>query len=158
MHVYLEPVVLNYTNPYEYYLGFWGEVQNDHLIEKELGIKETHFWFKSRVDRGELKGKLAAVANRHGVIIAFKEEEGYKVRLRTIARMSLVMPNGKAYLCERDLGYSYDFESARFYFMEGNFSCDCNRSLLIAEKYPEVKPMDCGDEIQIKEFSLNLEA
>jgi len=51
--------------------------------------------------------------------------------------------------------YEYDFngfyppESAYFMWEEGNFSCDCNRSIFFG--LPE---MDCGEKIEIKRFWL----
>ncbi len=119
---------------FEYYLGFWGEIENDNLIERELGINEKDFWFSSFKERAEFKEKLKSVADKHGVVIAFKQEQGEQVRLRTLARMTMVMPDGKEYQYTEDFGYAYEPDSARYLFEEGNYSCDCNRIELISIK------------------------
>ena len=47
-------------------------------------------------------------------------------------------------------------ESVTFAFDEGNYSCDCNRSLFIQQQCdPDFEEMDCGGEIEL--VSLNLE-
>ena len=98
---------------FEYYLGFWGEIENDKLVERDLGILEKDFWFSSSKERAEFKAKLNAVADKYSVIIAFKEEEGTDVRLRTVARMVMQLPNGKEYPYECDFGYAYEPDAAR---------------------------------------------
>jgi hypothetical protein len=44
----------------------------------------------------------------------------------------------------------YPWESVVFMYTEGNYRCDCNRSLFIATKGNEdFEEMDCGDEIEL---------
>lgn len=143
---------------YEYYLGFWGQINNDKLVERELGIEEKDFWFSTKEERAKFKTKLNSVADKYKVIIAFKEEEGEHVRFRTVARMIMVMPNGKEYPYEEDFGYAYEPDAARYMFEDGNYSCDCNKSLFLSREHPEIEEMDCGDEIQIKNFTVVHEA
>lgn len=43
-----------------------------------------------------------------------------------------------------------DFSSAEFMFTDGNFGCDCNRSIFIGEHCDEnFEPMECGDKIKL---------
>lgn len=140
------------NNLCEFYLGFWGEVRNDSLIERDLGLKETDFWFKTEEARAKFKAKLTAVADKYGACIAFKEAHGTDVRLRTVAEMVMALPNGKEYEHEEDFGYAYAPDSARYMFEEGNYACDCSRTLLLSRKYPEVGGVACGDEIRLKNF------
>lgn len=151
----VEPVVMP---RFEYYLGFWGEIGNDSWVEKDLGIKEKDFWFNTKGERATFKAKLNAVADKYRVIIAFKEEEGEHVRFKTIARMIMVLPDGREYPYEMDFGYAYGPDSARYMFEEGNYSCDCNKSLFISRENPEIGERDCGDEIELKNFTVKLEA
>ena len=116
---------------FEFHLHFWGEVENEKWVERDLGIAEKDFWFPSKAKRDEFKARLAAVAKAHGVIIAFGENEGWNVRLRTVARMTLTLPDGRVFPFEYDFGYAYPPESAEYMFTDGNYGCDCNRSLFL---------------------------
>lgn len=57
---------------------------------------------------------------------------------------------GKQYKYVYDFGEGYPYESAEFMYTEGNYSCDCNRSIFIQEHcdndFPE---MECGEEIKL---------
>ena len=35
---------------------------------------------------------------------------------------------------------------------EGNYGCQCNRSILIHEKYPEFPLMECGESIELIDY------
>ncbi len=56
---------------------------------------------------------------------------------------------GKSYIVEDTYEYERGHEIP-FMWTEGNFSCDCNKSLFIQEQcdasFPE---MECGDEIKL---------
>jgi len=143
---------------FEYYLGFWGEVENDNLIERDTGIKEKDFWFSTEKERAEFKAKLESVADKYDVIIAFKQEQGEEVRLRAVARMTMVLPDGKEFPYEYDFGYAYEKSAAEYMFFEGNYSCDCNKTIFLSQEHPEIKEWDCGDDIKLKDFSVTLEA
>jgi hypothetical protein len=54
---------------------------------------------------------------------------------------------GKRYTFEYDYGPGYPVESAEYMFEDGNYSCNCNLSRFIQDKYPEFPELDCvGDE------------
>ena len=143
---------------FEFHLHFWGEVENEKWVERDLGIAEKDFWFPSKAKRDEFKARLAAVAKAHGVIIAFGENEGWNVRLRTVARMTLTLPDGRVFPFEYDFGYAYPPESAEYMFTDGNYGCDCNRSLFLGYAGHDVEEMDCGDEIKVTDFRVTTEA
>ena len=138
----------------EYFLTFWGQIENDNIVERELGIKEKNFWFNTTEEREKFKKKLQDLADKFKVIIAFREEEGDKVQYRTVADVKLKY-RGKKYQFEYDFGYGYPEDSARFIFFEGNYSCDCNKSIFI-QRYgkQKFKKMCCGDEIKIIDFKV----
>jgi hypothetical protein len=142
---------------FEYYLGFRGQITNDNLVERYLGIKERDFWFPTSNDRSEFKAKLIGFAETHKVTIAFKEEEGNQVRFRTIARMVMALPDGREFPYEYDFGYDFGEDSARFMFFDGNYSCDCNKTIFLSEKHPEIEEWDCGDKIELRDFKVSLE-
>ena len=81
-------------------------------------------------------------------------EEGKHVRYKTIAKMKLKY-NGKEYDYQEDFGYAYPIESAEYMFKDGNYSCDCNKSLSLNRKYGDEVPVKgCGDEIELIEFEV----
>jgi len=152
------PVVQGGVMPsiYEYSLYFWGQIENDNLIEKELGIKEKNFWFSSAEDREAMRQKLNAVADKHNVMIVFAEYEGRTVRMRTVAKPVFEF-EGKQYPLSVDFGYGFPAESAEYMFDDGNYSCDCNRSTFIQRKFPEFSEMGCGDKIKMVSLDIALE-
>lgn len=142
---------------YEYHLTYWGQVTNENWIERELGIKERDFWFSNKLDREIFKLNLEACANRRDVTIAFAEYEGSHVRFRTVANMTLCLPNGGKHKFSYDFGYGYPVESAIYMFHDGNYSCDCNLSLFLIRNGVNIEEFDCGYEIKIEDFNITLE-
>ena len=140
---------------YEFYLGFWGQAEK--LIAESIGKKERDFWFDSAEERENFKSRLKAIADTHSQRIAFKDGEGFDVRKRTVAKMVMAFPNGKKYPFEYDFGYAYEPESAKYMFFDGNYSCDCNKSNFLSDKYSEIPEMECGDEIVLEDFKVTLE-
>lgn len=147
------------NSKYEYYLQFWGGVQNkdQNWIVKDLGIYENDFWFDSEKERLDFKIKLFDVAKKHGSMIMFDEKEGINVRIKTIATMRFLHPNGKLYYYREDFGYAYPKDSAKYIFEDGNYSCDCNRSLFLSRSHKEVEEMECGDEIKMFHLKVSFE-
>lgn len=50
---------------------------------------------------------------------------------------------------EEKFGWNDELEGVTWMYEEGNYSCDCNRSLFIWRKYPGFESMDCGDKIKL---------
>jgi hypothetical protein len=71
--------------------------------------------------------------------------------------MNLVY-NGKSYHLRYDFGEDFPAHSAEYAFFEGNYSCDCNKSLFI-RRYcdPTFPEKNCGDEIVIQDFKIIIE-
>ena len=72
----------------------------------------------------------------------------------TIATMILVLPDGREYSCNHDFGHEYPEQSAEFMLTEGNYSCDCNRSIILNSIYSEVPIFDCGETIILKDLHI----
>lgn len=54
------------------------------------------------------------------------------------------------YQYDDDFGEGYPEASAIFMYEEGNYSCDCNRSVFIQQHCePKFKEMGCGDKIEL---------
>ena len=62
----------------------------------------------------------------------------------------------KEYTVHYDFGKDYNKESAKWMFLEGNYSCDCNRSLFIRREYGEdaIPEFDCGKEIKLLSYQI----
>ena len=146
------------TRAYEYHLVFWGEVKNERWIERDLGITATNFWFASASDRATFKALLKACAASHNCIIVFSEHEGCDVRLRTVARMTMRLPDGREFDNARYFGFGYPVEAAEWAFTGGNYSCDCNRSKFLREDDHDVEEFGCGETIKLVKFAVRKEA
>lgn len=74
-----------------------------------------------------------------------------------VARMTMRLPDGGA------LDYTYgpfdevDAEAVEYLFTEGNYSCDCNRSLLLRRGGHDVPEMPCGEDIELVRFRMGAE-
>lgn len=139
----------------DYHLKYGGQILNDKFVEKETGIKEQDLWFASAEDRSKGKNILQEIAKKHKVLIAFNEADGESARKKTIAKI-IFKHQDRQYEIEYDFGYGYDPAAAKYSFEETNFSCDCNRSILIRQKYPEFEEIDCGNEIKMETFDVHL--
>jgi hypothetical protein len=79
---------------------------------------------------------------------------------RTVALVTLRW-KGTDWQIEQDFGYGYPAESARYMFSEGNYSCDCNRTIFLRERYPDAGFPDeekCGHEIEMVRFVIERRA
>lgn len=72
--------------------------------------------------------------------------------LRTVARMKLRLPDGRVFPLENDFGPGYPVEAAEYMFMDGNYACDCNRTLMLARAGHPVEEVDCGDTVEMTDF------
>ena len=140
--------------PYEYYLGYFGQVKR--WVEHDLAIKETDFWFPTEKERDEFKAKLKSVSDAHNAIIEFKEYEGIDARKSTIARMIFTLPDWRIFPITYNFGYGYEPYDAEYVFEDGNYSCDCNRSIFIG--LSDISDDgNCGDSIVMSEFTAQKE-
>lgn len=71
---------------------------------------------------------------------------------RTIANMTMIMPDGREFDYSFDFGYAYPIDAAEYMFLKGNYACDCNRSMFLAQAGHDVIEMNCGDEISLRNF------
>ena len=142
---------------YEYHLHIWGSLFNDDILEKELGIKGDNFWFDTPDELVNFLNKVRSFANDHGRIVMDAVHVGYDVRKKTIAEMVFVLPNGKEYPYTYDFGYGYPLDGAHYMFHDGDYGCDCDRTLFLSRVYPEVDStvLECGETITMKDFKVS---
>lgn len=138
---------------YEYMLHTWGGFYNEQYRHPH---KPGYFFFDTMEELRNYLSDLEKVEKQlNARMLAYTIEEGTHVRYRTIAKMNLVY-KGTEYPFEYDFGYGYPIESAEFMFQDGNYACDCNRSIFLHEAYPEVPEKDCGHTIIDKDFEVLL--
>ena len=139
-----------------YYLQYWGSVCNDGFNEELFGLINTRFWFPSIELRETARGYLEAVVERERnsgnlVIICFRDAEGDVAKTKLNASMTFVYKDAEyEYIYNGD--YGVEESTIRYMFDEGNYSCDCNKSLFISRTVEDFPEMDCGNEIAIKDF------
>ena len=133
----------------KYLVHCWGGA-----FEKHKEIKQYHGY--NYVNSEDEKEKIINAVEKYrgdGLMIRTKEEPlSYA---RTVACMTMIYKN-KPYYYEYDFGYEYEEGSAQFMFFCGNYSCDCNKSIFLQEVYKEVEELDCGEEIQIENFKIEI--
>ena len=139
----------------EYMAHIWGGAWNKDAnpsIEKDLGIKEGCHYFKTEEERDRFL-KLIKQYSSQGLIWDLRE--GEMTHKRTIFVADLKYKD-MVYTIHCDFGYEYPEEEAIFMFEDGNYSCDCNRSLFIQDEYGEnaIDELDCGEEIKMVNYHL----
>jgi hypothetical protein len=139
----------------EYMIQIWGGAWNkdaEPSIEKDLGIKSGYYYFDTEQELQDFEKKL--IPYEH-LGLARDRKHGIMSHKRTIA-ICTFQYKGKEYVIDYDFGYEYEEESAHFMFEDGNYSCDCNRSMFIARKYgvDVMEELDCGDEIEMVDFKI----
>lgn len=138
---------------YEYMLHTWGGFYNEQHNHPH---KAGYFFFDTMEELQTYLNDLERVEEQlNARILAYTIEEGTHVRYKTVAQMTLLY-NDTEYPFEYDFGYGYPVESAEFMFQEGNYACDCNRSILLHDRYPEIPGKACGHTIVDKDFTVIL--
>lgn len=140
----------------EYMIHIWGGAWNrdaNPSIKKDLGIDEGYYYFKTKGERDEFVKLLNNQKYKdQGLMIA--EESGILSHKRTVF-VGLFVYNGTEFIIHHDFGYEYPEEAAEYMFTQGNYACDCNLSRFIISQYGEgsIPELDCGCEIDLKDYS-----
>ena len=150
----MTPERMDFTNDkHEYMVHVWGGFFNDQHRAKH-GRQPGYYFFDTAEERDRFSATLRAEEEALGArFLAQDKADGRHVRYRTVAKMRLAY-KGKEYELEYDFGYAYPVDSARYMFEDGNYGCDCNRSLLLAEKHEGFPELDCGHEIDLAAFQV----
>lgn len=141
----------------EYMIHIWGGAWNKDAIpsiEKDLGIQEGCYYFSTKQERDLFISKISQPAYKEqGMMI--KEKYGIMSHKRTIFVATFKYLE-KEWEIHYDFGYEYPEDSAKHYFTEGNFSCDCNRSLAIQREYGEnaIDELPCGNKIKLMNYHI----
>lgn len=145
---------MDFTNEkYEYMLHTWGGFYNPEYASIH-GRSAGYYFFDTKEELDSYLSELKTIEEKlKAFSLATSIEEGRHVRYRTIATMKMIY-KGKPYDYTHDFGYAYPVEAAHFMFKEGNYMCDCNRSLFLKRNYSDVQKKDCGHEIELSEFKV----
>jgi hypothetical protein len=159
-----------------YLLKFWGKDQEEiyscsffsHIL-KELSLTSLkhdgcyYIWSDSEFDMNVIEHNLKQLCrDNNWKIVTDKCMQGineYGVMVypqyRTVATMVFVLPDGKRQDYVYDFGYGYPKDSAMYMFEDGNYSCDCNRSLFLSRIGVDIEELNCGDTIQMENLQIN---
>lgn len=139
---------------YQFLLHTWGGFYNE---EYQKIHKETpgYQFFDSMDDLQKELNRLRKIEKElNARCLAMNIYEGWDVHLKTIAELEFKYKD-KIYSIEYDFGYGYPEESAMWMFTDGNYACDCNRSIFIKNKYPDFHEFgDCGHEIKLSNIKI----
>ena len=136
----------------EYMVHIWGGAWNSDAnpsIEKDLGIKEGYHYFNTEEEKNEFCKHLRNPKYyKQGLMI--DEKYGVMSHKRTIF-VGIFEYQDKEFIIHYDFGYEYEEKRAIFMFEDGNYCCDCNRSLFIRREYGEdaIPFLKCGYEIKL---------
>jgi hypothetical protein len=138
----------------EYVLHLWGGFFLKQNI-KEHGYKPGYYFFNSLIELKLFHNKLLEIekSNNKYRMLAHDILSNSKVRYETHAIIKLLYKN-KVHDIDYNFGYGYSKKSARYMFYEGNYACDCNKSLIIQRKYKKFPELNCGDEIEMINFKI----
>ena len=141
----------------EWMIHIWGGAWNSDAnpsIEKDYGIQEGYHYFKTE----EEKDRFLEIINKpeyryQGLMRDIKY--GFMTHKRTIF-VGTFKYEDKEFVLHYDLGYEYEEDAAILYFTKGNFSCDCNRSLVIRREYGDdaIPQLGCGEDIELVDYHI----
>lgn len=139
----------------EYMVHIWGGAWNRDAkpsIEKDLGIKKGYYYFDTEEEKDNFCSILRnPIYYDQGIMIDV--EHKVMSHKKTIFVGTLKYKE-KEFIIHHDFGYEFPEKSAIFIFTDGNYSCDCNRSLFIQEEYGEdaIQELRCGHDIELVEY------
>lgn len=142
----------------EYMVHIWGGAWNDDAypsIKQDLGIDEGYYYFSTEKEKDLFLEKVGQEKYQdQGMAFDLKHKE--MTHKRTIFVGDFMFQN-KIYKLRYDFGYEYEKQNAEFIFLEGNYSCDCNRSILLHERYDDFPLLGCGDDIKLVNYKFQYE-
>jgi hypothetical protein len=135
---------------HDFMFRFWGRDARDvagmlavPFVEEDEGGGCYVSWFKTAEERDVFR------KSTQGKCVVHDSNEGPDTHHNTTAKV-VFKYRGQEYSFDWKFGYGYPASSARFMIEEGNYSCDCNRSIYIRQYAdPSFEEMECGHEIKL---------
>jgi hypothetical protein len=78
---------------------------------------------------------------------------GNEYKMHTFVKFVLHY-RGIDYKCIDDLGENYPLNVAHYIYEEGNYSCDCNRSLFLKRIGVVCDELECGETIKLSNLEI----
>lgn len=140
----------------------WGGAWNNNAepsIEKDYGIAEGYYYFKSEKAKNKFLDIISNPAYQEQGIAMWWVSEGTTEKPLTHKRtifVGLYEWQERRYTIHYDLGFEYPDESAEYYFLGGDNSCDCNISSIIRWEYSRdaIPKLGCGNEIKLIAYKI----
>lgn len=147
----------NEAKKYEWFLMAWGSLFNDDLVKRTIGVDAHESWFDTEAERDEFRRALTELALANDRRVMFRTGNGLNTRLRTVAKMDLVLPDEKRFPVEYDFGHCYTKGDARYMFQVGNLGSQFASYQHLSFNYPEAATQYAdGVEIFIENFRVEL--
>lgn len=61
---------------------------------------------------------------------------------------------GKQYFYQYKFDFDCSVDGIEYLFTDGNYGCDCNRSLLLSREYKDFPILNCGNEIEMTDLKI----
>jgi len=142
----------------DYLLRFWGRDADSYAERlRMIGVSPVEertggalvAWFRTDAERAAAVATVRRPESQGGCVMVVADHDGPLVHCYTVAVAALEV-NGRQYEVRQDFGLGFPSDAAHYIWEEGNFSCDCNRSALIAEQCdPEIEELECGNTIKL---------
>lgn len=139
-----------------YVLHVWGGFFQNEQVKKYPELLKNWYFFDTELEAEKKFGELSETRNifegNTGLVHSvspYKKGTG-----STFVKMNLVY-NGVEYSHLDDCGFGYTEEDIKFMYYDGNYSCDCNKSIFINREHGNIiNELECGDKIKIKDFEV----
>ena len=139
----------------EYLVHIWGGAWNKDAspsIKKDYNIDNGYHYFQTEKEKDLFLSILNQPQYKNqGLVTDVKYGDMSHKRTIFVYRLGY---KDKMYELEEDFGYEYEEDYAIHMFTEGNYACDCNKSLFIRAKYgeEEIKEFGCGEQIELLDY------
>lgn len=139
----------------EYMVHIWGGAFNPDALpslERDHGITEGYYYFSTEKEKDDFISLVRQPQySDQGLMTDIKY--GEMSHKRTIFVGTLKYQD-KKFIIHYDFGYEFEKERAIFMFENGDYSCDCNRSLFIRKEYGDdsIPELYCGDGIKLIDY------
>lgn len=141
----------------------WGGAWNDDAepsIEKDYGIAEGYYYFKSKkAERKFMDILYMPVYFNQGIATDYVSEEttGRPLTYKRTIFVGLYEYQGRRYTIHYDFGFEFPDDRAEYMFLLESYSDDCNIIRFIRREYGKDSVKDLGEGEKIKLIAYKIE-